>query len=467
MFPDNAHPASWYQSINPVCIIVFAPFFAWIWVYLGARNLDPSAPAKMGLGLVLLGVGFLIMMWAAQLVVSSGGKVGPTWLLLAYMIHTFGELCLSPVGLSNVTKLAPAKFVSSLMGTWFLGSAIGNTVAGLVGGHSASLRADELAAPVPHHDPHRWRRRSVHSSHIARPARLDRRQKMSSSKLLRSAPALALTLSACMLASCNGPPGPKPPPKLEATAFVEQLNKDLVDSTAKRTRRAGRRPPTSPSTRSTSTRKSPSDISSTSAARPVRPGRTTRISSMPSTTRSLTLLKLGVSAPAPADAAKRAELATISTELDAMYGEGKYCPPGTNKDGRKTDCKNLDELGETIATSRNYQELTDAWAGWHTISKPMRPKYQRFVELANEGARELGYDDLGVLWRSRYDMPAKDFEKEAARLYKQVEPLYEGPALLRAQAPAAALRQRQGARRQADPGAPVRQHVGAAVEPHL
>jgi POT family proton-dependent oligopeptide transporter len=69
---------------------VFAPFFAWIWVYLGSRNLDPSAPAKMGLGLVLLGLGFLIMMWAAQLVVSSGGKVGPTWLLLAYMIHTFG-----------------------------------------------------------------------------------------------------------------------------------------------------------------------------------------------------------------------------------------------------------------------------------------------------------------------------------------------------------------------------------------
>jgi POT family proton-dependent oligopeptide transporter len=144
MFPEGVHPAAWYQSINPVCIILFAPFFAWIWVSLGARMLDPSAPAKMGLGLLLLGFGFLVMMWAAQLVVSSGGKVGPVWLLLAYMIHTFGELCLSPVGLSNVTKLAPAKFVSSLMGTWFLGSAIGNTVAGLVGGHAASLKADDL-----------------------------------------------------------------------------------------------------------------------------------------------------------------------------------------------------------------------------------------------------------------------------------------------------------------------------------
>jgi proton-dependent oligopeptide transporter, POT family len=143
-FPDGVHPAAWYQSINPVCIIVFAPFFAWIWVMLGARNLDPSAPAKMGLGLLLLGFGFLIMMWAAQLVVASGGKVGPTWLLLAYMIHTFGELCLSPVGLSNVTKLAPPKFVSSLMGTWFLGAAIGNTVAGLLGGHAAALKAEDM-----------------------------------------------------------------------------------------------------------------------------------------------------------------------------------------------------------------------------------------------------------------------------------------------------------------------------------
>jgi len=143
-FPDSVHPASWYQSANPLCIILFAPFFAWIWVYLGARNLDPSAPAKMGLGLVLLGVGFLVMMWAAELVVSSGGKVGPSWLLLAYLIHTFGELCLSPVGLSNVTKLAPPKFVGQMMGIWFLGSAIGNLIAGLLGGHVGSSAAADM-----------------------------------------------------------------------------------------------------------------------------------------------------------------------------------------------------------------------------------------------------------------------------------------------------------------------------------
>jgi len=143
-FPDGQHPATWYQSINPAFIIILAPFFAWFWVWLGARNMDPSAPTKMGLGLVLLGVGFLVMMWAAELVVSSNGKVGPTWLVLAFLFHTFGELCLSPVGLSNVTKLAPAKFVSRMMGTWFLGTAMGNTIAGLVGGQFAEAKVDQM-----------------------------------------------------------------------------------------------------------------------------------------------------------------------------------------------------------------------------------------------------------------------------------------------------------------------------------
>jgi POT family proton-dependent oligopeptide transporter len=135
MFPDGVHPASWYQSANPIFVVLFAPLFAYGWVALGKKNLDPSAPAKFGLGLVLLGVGFLIMMAAAQLVIKSGGKVAPTWLLMTYLLHTFGELCLSPVGLSNVTKLSPPRFVGQMMGTWFLGAALGNLVAGLVGGH--------------------------------------------------------------------------------------------------------------------------------------------------------------------------------------------------------------------------------------------------------------------------------------------------------------------------------------------
>jgi POT family proton-dependent oligopeptide transporter len=143
-FPDHEHPAIWYQSLNPIFIILFAPFFAWLWVALGIRNLDPSAPAKMGVGLVLLGAGFLVMYGAANLVLSTQGKVGPIWLLMAYLLHTFGELCLSPVGLSNVTKLSPPAFVGRMMGTWFLGAAIGNTAAGLSGGYFASIEAAQM-----------------------------------------------------------------------------------------------------------------------------------------------------------------------------------------------------------------------------------------------------------------------------------------------------------------------------------
>jgi proton-dependent oligopeptide transporter, POT family len=146
MFPDGVHPASWYQSANPIFVVLFAPLFAYVWVALGRRNLDPSAPAKFGLGLVLLGTGFLVMMAATQLVISSGAgsKVAPTWLLLTYLLHTFGELCLSPVGLSNVTKLSPPRFVGQMMGTWFLGAALGNLVAGLVGGHVGSGSVNEM-----------------------------------------------------------------------------------------------------------------------------------------------------------------------------------------------------------------------------------------------------------------------------------------------------------------------------------
>jgi POT family proton-dependent oligopeptide transporter len=146
MFPDGVHPASWYQTANPLFVVLFAPAFAYLWVALARRNLDPSAPAKFGLGLVLLGTGFLVMMGAAQLIIASGegSKAAPTWLLMTYLLHTFGELCLSPVGLSNVTKLAPQRFVGQMMGTWFLGAALGNLIAGLVGGHVGSSTVNEM-----------------------------------------------------------------------------------------------------------------------------------------------------------------------------------------------------------------------------------------------------------------------------------------------------------------------------------
>jgi peptidyl-dipeptidase A len=139
----------------------------------------------------------------------------------------------------------------------------------------------------------------------------------------------------------------------------------------------------------------------------------------PNSARSIELLKLGVAAPAPNDPVKRKELSEITSRMEAMYGEGKYCPKGPES------CKNLDDLEDILARSRQYDEITDAWVGWHTISKPMRKDYVRFVELANEGARTLGYKDLGTMWRSGYDMPPEAFEQETERLWGQVKPLYD------------------------------------------
>jgi peptidyl-dipeptidase A len=137
--------------------------------------------------------------------------------------------------------------------------------------------------------------------------------------------------------------------------------------------------------------------------------------------RALLLLKLHEDAPAPADPAARAELAQLAAKLESMYGAGRYCPPGS---ADPAACKNIDQLTQTMAKSRDYDELTEAWREWHTISPPMRALYARFVALANQGARDTGYADVGAVWRSGYDMPPDQFTAVAARLYGQVEPLY-------------------------------------------
>ena len=126
-------PSSWFQSVNSIFIVVFAPVFAWIWIWLGKRNLNPSTPLKFGLGLILLGVGFSMMIFASQ-IVASGQLAAPTWLLLTYLFHTFGELAISPVGLSATTKLAPKRYLGQMMGIWFVGAALGNLIAGQIAG---------------------------------------------------------------------------------------------------------------------------------------------------------------------------------------------------------------------------------------------------------------------------------------------------------------------------------------------
>ncbi|HEY4444627.1 MAG TPA: oligopeptide:H+ symporter [Steroidobacteraceae bacterium] len=128
-----AIPTGWFQSLNSAFIFIFAPFFAWLWIALARRNLNPSAPAKFALGVMLMGSGFLVMA-AAAAIVASGSKVLPYWLIMTYLLHTFGELCLSPVGLSYYTKLTPKRFAGQMMGMWFLAMSLGNLVAGLIAG---------------------------------------------------------------------------------------------------------------------------------------------------------------------------------------------------------------------------------------------------------------------------------------------------------------------------------------------
>jgi POT family proton-dependent oligopeptide transporter len=139
-------PATWFQSVNPLLIIVFAPVLAALWVSTAKRGVDLSAPAKFSLGLFLSGVGFLLMIFAANRIVASGGHllVSPWWLVGSYAFQSVGELCLSPVGLSSMTKLSPRKYVGQMMGIWFLASALGNVIAGRVGGHIDPEKLDQM-----------------------------------------------------------------------------------------------------------------------------------------------------------------------------------------------------------------------------------------------------------------------------------------------------------------------------------
>jgi peptidyl-dipeptidase A len=141
----------------------------------------------------------------------------------------------------------------------------------------------------------------------------------------------------------------------------------------------------------------------------------------PQTARAIELLRVSVSAPAPRDPARRAEMTQLMSRLSAMYGEGKYCPEGKGPEA----CQNLDQLSKTLAESRNYDTLVEAWRGWHDVGAQMREPYRRFVELANEGAQELGFKDLGVMWRAQYDMSPEEFDAVAEELWQQVKPLYD------------------------------------------
>jgi len=135
--------------------------------------------------------------------------------------------------------------------------------------------------------------------------------------------------------------------------------------------------------------------------------------------RKMKLLKLSLTLATPADPKESRELTEITARMEGVYGKGKYCPGGD-----QSKCLDLEDITRIMATSRDAAQLLDVWRGWHTISPPMKGDFARYVELANKGARELGFADDGAMWRSKYDMPPDDFAKEVDRLWEQVRPLY-------------------------------------------
>ena len=141
----------------------------------------------------------------------------------------------------------------------------------------------------------------------------------------------------------------------------------------------------------------------------------------PQTARAIQLIKLMTAMPAPRDPAKLAELTKIAAKLEGMYGAGTYCRDA----GGKQDCRQLGQLEDVLRKSRDYDAQLDAWQGWHSIAKEMKPDYVRFVELVNQGAKDMGFADAGEVWRAGYDMPPAEISAETDRLWGQVKPLYD------------------------------------------
>jgi POT family proton-dependent oligopeptide transporter len=141
-------PSSWFQAMNPFFILIFAPLFAGIWIGLGRRGREPSTPFKMVIGLVLLGIGFLFLV-AAGGIADRGMQASALWLTAAYLFHTLGELTLSPVGLSYVTKVAPVKFASLLMGAWFLSSSAASYLGGWLASKTETIETQAQFFTIP------------------------------------------------------------------------------------------------------------------------------------------------------------------------------------------------------------------------------------------------------------------------------------------------------------------------------
>ena len=137
-------PIGWLQFANPILVVIFAPIFAGMWAYLGRINMNPSLPIKFAIGLLFMAMSFIVMIYAVNLAMVSA-PVGMQWLLITYAIQTWGELAISPIGLAAFSKYSPKRYMGQMFGLWFLASAIGGVLAGLLGGDAMSEGLESIS----------------------------------------------------------------------------------------------------------------------------------------------------------------------------------------------------------------------------------------------------------------------------------------------------------------------------------
>ncbi len=233
-----------------------------------------------------------------------------------------------------------------------------------------------------------------------------------------------LTSAVLLLGGAGAPPQPAqgPPTAAEARTFVAQVNDDIKKLTVKAsTAEWIKNTYITDDTERMAAAANEEMLGYNSAAIHAA-ARFSKLNLDPDTARMLRLLRVSSPLAAPGDAARRLELTTIGARLEGMYGKAKACLQRKAANGK---CLDIEELNVLFAKSRDFDELADAWTAWHQSARPMRPLYRRYVDLANEGAKEIDFANMGDLWRSAYDMPPEAFEKDTDRLWEQVRPLYE------------------------------------------
>lgn len=232
--------------------------------------------------------------------------------------------------------------------------------------------------------------------------------------------AFGVVLAAAGVGGCARPEAPPPPTAEEARAFLDRVNQTIL-RLGTEAGQAGWVYSTyiTPDTEALNARANQAYIDAV-ARYAKEAARFDAVEVPPDQRRQLNLLKLALELVTPSNPAEAEEVTRIQSRLEAAYGRGKWC----TDPAKPATCLDIEQITEILATSRDEARIRAVWEGWHTISIPMRKDFARFVELANKGARELGFADTGAMWRLKYDMPAEAFTKEVDRLWEQVRPLY-------------------------------------------